>query len=98
MIVKINRAHGREVVAICDEEILGKKFEQDDRQLDLSSSFYQGKKAEDSQVEEIMKVSDDLNLVGEKTISMAKRLGVIDDDNVRRIADIPYAQVTGATQ
>ncbi len=33
----------REVVALCDKEILGKQFEQGNMQLDVKENFYKGK-------------------------------------------------------
>jgi len=45
MIVKSHSTgDGRKVIAICDDSLLGKKFEEGDKQLDLTSEFYQGQK------------------------------------------------------
>jgi len=92
MIIKINQAHGRKIVAICDEDLLGKVFTQEDMQLDLSSSFYHGKKASIDQIIGVMDVADNLNLIGKKIIALAIRQKVIDEENVRKIQGIPYAQ------
>lgn len=95
MIIKINQVHNRKVVAICDKDILGKVFVQDEMQLDLSSLFYHGKKSSIEQTIEVMKAADDLNLVGVKTIALAIEQKVIIEENVRKIAGIPYAQASG---
>ena len=42
MIVKIHNNEGRLILAICDKDILGKKFVEEKKQLDLSSGFYKG--------------------------------------------------------
>jgi len=94
MIIKVNQSQGRKVVAICDENILGKVFTQDDMQLDLTSTFYHGKKASVEQTIEVMNAADDLNLVGKKTITLAIKQKIISEGNVRIIAKIPYSQTT----
>ena len=43
MYIKIHRSY-RNVVAICDAEILGKKFEEGKRVLDVRESFYNNEK------------------------------------------------------
>jgi hypothetical protein len=43
MILKEHKSHdGKCVIALCDDDILGKKFEENGLQLDLTSSFYKG--------------------------------------------------------
>jgi hypothetical protein len=45
MIAKIHKTFdGRNVLAVCDSDLLGKKFEEKDLQIDLNSDFYKGKK------------------------------------------------------
>ena len=43
MIVKIHKMpDGRSVIAVCDSNLLGKKFEEKNLQLDLTADFYKG--------------------------------------------------------
>jgi len=91
MIIKINKAQGKVIVAICDEEILGKIFEHDCLILDLSADFYKGNKESEQITREIMKKADNLNLVGEKTIQIALDEKIITKGNIRTIQNIPFA-------
>jgi len=66
----------RKVVAICDSEILGKKFEEGKKQLHLKESFYQGEKGKKVSEEELIKLIEinkledaTFNIVGEKSIN-----------------------------
>ncbi|MBI2671455.1 DUF424 family protein [Candidatus Woesearchaeota archaeon] len=93
MYVKIHNSQGREVVAICDEGILGKKFEEGDLFLDVSESFYKGEKKNEKEVEKILNEAENINLAGEKTISIALRLKVIDKENIIWIKGVPHAQL-----
>ena len=94
MIVKIhNSPDGKKIIAICDAEILGKRFEDGKKQLDLSSRFYEGKTmTEEDILKNSEKCSFHINAVGEKSISFCIKQGFVDKDNVMHIAGVPYAQ------
>jgi len=94
MIVKIHKTENKQIlVAVCDKELLGKKFEECNKQLDLSSDFYDGDERSDKETSDIMRNSYMLNLVGEKTIKLALEDGLILPENIKKIADIPYANI-----
>jgi hypothetical protein len=94
MIVKIHKTEDKRLVlAVCDKAILGKKFEELNKQIDLTSDFYKGEEKSDKQTSYLMRNSYMLNLVGEKTIKLALDDGIISKDNVKRICKIPYANV-----
>ncbi len=69
MKLKIHNSY-RNIVAICDSELLGKKFEEEKKQLDLSGEFFNGEDLSEEQVLTIMedeKTEDaTFNIVGEK--------------------------------
>jgi len=98
----IAKAHknpdGKIVVAVCDSELLGKKYEEDNKQLDLTSSFYKGDEMEDVAVGDLMRNSDSVNLVGEKAVNLGIQEGVIDEEHVKKISGIPYAQAVVARE
>lgn len=96
MLIKIHKAT-RYVVAICDSDLIGQKFLDADniRQIDLTTTFFQGEEKSTSEVEEIMlemaREDASFNLVGEKTCEIALKTGLIDEDAITRIANIPVA-------
>ena len=90
----------RRVVAICDSEILGKKFEEGKKQLDVKESFYKGetgKKVEEQELLELIgknKLEDaTFNIVGEKSIQACIKIGLIGQESVAKISEIPYSLV-----
>lgn len=97
MIIKISRSQGREIVAVCDEELLGKVIEEGRKMLDLTAPFYQGDKKSEEETIAILKRADNLNLVGEKAIALAKKIGLIDEGHVRTIGGVPFANVIVTT-
>ncbi len=94
MIVKIHKVErGKMFLAVCDSELIGKKFEDDNKQLDLTSDFYKGDEKTDQEICDLMRNSYIMNLVGEKTTKLALKEEIIINENIKRIANIPYAQV-----
>lgn len=91
---KIHRSY-RTVVAICDSELIGKRFEQDKRQLDLRESFYKEREINEKELRKIIKMQiiedSTFNIVGKESIKIAIQEGLIKKDSVAEVADIPFA-------
>ena len=96
MFVKIHRSY-RKVVAICDSELVGKKFEEGKMQLDVRENFFKGEKFDKEKVVEIMKSerADDstFNIVGKKAVKLALENGIIGNGNIGKVEGIPFALV-----
>ncbi len=96
MLINIIESY-RKVVAVCDEELLGKRFEQDKFQLDVKESFFKGKKFSPEEAEEILKdmlVEDaTFNIVGEESTETALKAGIINRESIGEISGIPFALV-----
>lgn len=96
MYIKIHRSY-RNVVAICDAELIGKTFEEGKRQLELRENFYKDKKV---QKKELIKMIHDqtkedatFNIVGEKATETAIEAGIIIKENIVYIQNIPFALI-----
>ncbi len=89
MIVKKHFDKNGLIIAVCDSELLGKRFEQGKLQLDLTSDFYKGQEMDDLRVKELMKSARVGNIVGKNSVELAKKLGLI--EKTKTIVDIPYA-------
>ena len=96
MFIKIIKSY-RDVVAICDSSILGKKFEQGDLQLDIKESFYKGEEVSEEKAIEIMKSMSEedstFNIAGEESVNAAIKAGIISKESVKKVQDIPFALV-----
>jgi len=94
--IKIHNAY-RNIVAVADAELIGKKFidEKANMQLDLKESFYDGDAVDEVRAIRIMRTanSDDatFNIVGERAIDAALKAGVIDKKGIIKIKGIPHA-------
>jgi len=93
MIVKQHKtADGRIILAVCDSELVGKKFVERELQLDLSSDFYKGREMEEEKILKLFKVVQIVNLVGEKCVKLGIKAGIVDKDRVIKIKGISHAQ------
>lgn len=96
MFVNIIKTY-RDVVAICDKELLGKKFEEGKFHLDIKESFYKGEETPEEKVIEIMKLmsAEDatFNIVGPKSVNAALKAKISSEEQIRKIKGIPYILV-----
>ncbi|MDA3836136.1 MAG: DUF424 family protein [Nanoarchaeota archaeon] len=94
MYINIIEAY-RNIVAIADEELIGKKFFEGKAQLDVKESFYKGHLRKPEEVIEEIKfwTKEDatFNIVGKKSIQLALDLGVLHEDSIGKIDGTPYA-------
>jgi hypothetical protein len=94
----INIIHSyRDVVAVCDSELLGKRFEEGKFQLDLTGEFFKGEEYDEENVisimEEFSREDATFNIVGKNSINAALRAGIIEKNGIKTIQGIPFALV-----
>ncbi len=93
MIVKLHKMkNGRILVALCDKELLGKKFEEGNKCLDVTVEFYGGEELDAVEVGDLVRNADYVNAVGTRAIELCVHEDVIEKENVITIAGVPHAQ------
>lgn len=97
MYLKLHKSY-RNVLALCDENLIGKKFEQGQFQLDIREKFYKGELLDKEKAIRILKqqaLNDaTFNISGQESIECAKESGLIqNDDGIKRIQDIPFTLI-----
>jgi hypothetical protein len=94
MQIKIHKSY-RPVVALCDTHLIGKKFESGIYQLHITESFYKGEEMNKEQVIKFLRrqaVEDaTFNIAGHESIKTALEAGIIQEGNIGKIQNIPYA-------
>ncbi len=94
--IKIHKSY-RDVIAVCDKEILGEIFQEGEYKLELKENFFDGDYFEEEKaIEKLKKLKLDdptFNIVGEKATQAAIKAGLIDEEDIRTIANIPYSMV-----
>ena len=98
MILKQHIISGKIILVVCDDEILGKKFEEGRKQLDFTTDFFKGNKKTEEETKQLMKRSHYLNLNGEKTVAIGIELKLVDKKNIIWISNIPHAECVVVTE
>ena len=97
MIVKKHTSSdGRLVIAICDTKLAGKKYHDDNSELDLSADFFQGEELEEDEAARLLTQAYSANIVGEESVALASNIGIIEEDNISYVDDIPFAYAVKA--
>jgi hypothetical protein len=81
------------LIAVCDCDILGKKFAEGHLQIDVTPDFFEGEKASCTEVEAALASATMANFVGCKTVEHAISLGYVEKDCVLSIDGVLYAQM-----
>jgi len=92
MYIKIHKSETAKIIAICDEDLIGKEFEEGNLYLKVSENFFKGEKKNKEEVKKILKDANSANFVGKKSVSIAVELGLVDEKNVIKIKGVPHAQ------
>ncbi len=94
MYLKTHASPDGEIVALCDIELIGKVLTSDKMRLDLSAyaPFYLGKKGEEKEAVEALKLAQNANIVGKKALEAAKKAGLA-VSHAKNIGGVPHLQV-----
>jgi len=80
------------LLAACDEALLGQTFSEGKLQLEVRPTFYDGQRLDADELGSQMGRCTMGNLVGEETVALAIKLGLVLADNVMHIDGVPHAQ------
>jgi len=96
MLVKIHPSY-RNVIAICDSNIIGKTFEEGNKQIIVNPNFYQGEEKTEKEILEIIEkgTAEDFtfNIVGQESVKLALKCGLIKEEGITNIQGTPIALV-----
>ena len=95
MYLKIHESTAGRIIAVCDADILGKKFQEGEAMLDLEKfkGFYAGKKCNEKEVADTMKHFTSANVVGKKAVAIFIENGYASKEDIKSINGVPYIQV-----
>jgi hypothetical protein len=86
---------GREIIAACDSEIVGKtlKDEKNEIEFNVSEYFYGNEKFEWDQISSYISNGKNVNLIGNTIVELAIKNGIVDDKSVVEIDGVKHAQI-----
>ena len=81
------------ILVVVDDELVGKRFEEGDLQIDLSKDFYKGEEVSEAEVVGLFRKAYIIHLVGEKAVELGIKEGYVDRNRVVKIAGVKHAEV-----
>ncbi len=82
------KKHG-EVLAACDESILDEIFEEGELCMQVKKSFYAEELVDESGFRELLRESDNINIIGKEAVRIAVEEGLV--KATKSIEAVPYA-------
>ena len=78
---------------ICDTELLGKTVNRGSFTLKISEKYYAQKVVEKEEAKELLRRSNNINMVGKEIISLSVNMGIGTQEGVKEIDGIPFLLV-----
>ncbi len=94
MFLRIHRSPGTgDVVAVCDRELINTTVSHDRITVTITEVFYGSSPATEAEVREALKNAGNINLMGERCVSLAIEMGLVTRSGCIMIGKIPHAQI-----
>lgn len=91
--IRIYKRGNDVLIAACDEELLGKTFEDGKFQIEVKKAFYDGQRITAEELKKYLIQATIANLVGKETVECAIEAGIIERDCVIKIKNVLHAQM-----
>ncbi len=93
MYIKLHPTQNSVVLACCEKELVGKILAEGDYYLEIKDLFYKDKLIDEKELRQLLKEADNINLLGEKPVSVALSEGLIKERDIIRIRDVPHVNI-----
>ena len=90
--IKIHRMPRETILAVCDSEILGMKFMDGEKRIEVYRSFYGDRESGEDELGQYMSEATIVNIVGHRSVAKAIELGYVDPERVLVIGKTVHAQ------
>ncbi|MBI2668792.1 DUF424 family protein [Candidatus Woesearchaeota archaeon] len=84
--------HGS-LIIVTDSDLLGKRFEEKRRQLDLTKDFYQGEEMNKPEAQRRMEKAQHLHLTGKEAVALGVEMDLVDSKQILYVQNVPHAEV-----
>jgi uncharacterized protein len=92
MFLKIHRSPGSgDIVAVCDRELINTTICEGTMKVTISEHFYGTCPVTEADVKEALKNAGNINLMGERAVSIAAGMGLITRSECIMIGSVPHA-------
>ena len=87
---KVISASGNLFLNICDPELVDKTLHDGNIKIKINPNYYAERDVDEHEAKNLLEKCTSINMVGEKTISLATRMGIGSEKSIRRIEGIPF--------
>ncbi|MGC9099540.1 MAG: DUF424 family protein [Candidatus Micrarchaeia archaeon] len=86
--------HG-DIIAMCDEELIGKVIKEGKIEIDLEkyANFYKGELLKEEDIEGLFDEVYSANIIGERSTKIMVKKGLAKENEIRKVAGIPFLQI-----
>ena len=90
---KVISASGNLMLNICDSELVDKTFHDGETKIKINPNYYAERNVDEHEAKNLLTKCNSINMVGEKTVSLATSLGIGSEKSIRHIEGIPFLLV-----
>jgi len=87
---KVIHASGNLMLNICDPELVDKTLYDGNTKIKINPNYYSERDVDEHEAKNLLEKCTSINMIGEKTISLATSLGIGSEKSIRRIEGIPF--------
>ena len=87
---KVISASGNLMLNIRDHELVDKTLHDGETKIKINPNYYAERDVDEHEAKNLLTKCNSINMVGEKTISLAINLGIGSEKSIRRIEGIPF--------
>lgn len=91
--MKVYRVKGEVMVAVCDEELIGRDFREGELKIEIREEFYGTESVSEDEVKRALRQATIANISGEKAVKLAISMGIVDEKRVLKIGECWHAQM-----
>ena len=90
---KVISASGNLMLNICDPELVDKTLHDGETKIKINPNYYAERNVDEHEAKNLLTKCNSINMVGEKTVSLATSLGIGSEKSIRHIEGIPFLLV-----
>jgi len=87
---KVISASGNLMLNICDPELVNKTVQDGKTKIKINSNYYAEQDVDEHEAKILLEKCNSINMVGQKTISLATGLGIGSKKSIRHVGGIPF--------
>tara|TARA_B100001142_G_scaffold207283_1_gene205442 strand:+ start:478 stop:774 length:297 start_codon:yes stop_codon:yes gene_type:complete len=87
---KVISASGNLMLNICDPELIDKTLLDGNTKIKINPNYYGERDVDEHEAKNLLTKCNSINMVGEKTVSLATSLGIGSEKSIRRIEGVPF--------